>query len=263
MGMFFGIIFLALSSIFTWQLYNLGLNVETSETGVMEDYVSNIRAKGFFTGGDVNSFAGFMVVYIGYILTMIEKKQFSKKYYIVFALALIAILISASRTALGALAVIGILYFFRNLRQNKSYAIIFILLIVGFLFYDQFLLFLDRFSNVDFATQTNVASQGTRIWKWNIYLQYMMGNPDAFLYGNPTEIDFYRAAHNYFVIPLILVLIFHTRMLLIAVHNRKKINAFYIIIPYLMTIFMVNSSGSNQYLLLMLPIMENLQGDQQ
>jgi hypothetical protein len=264
-GFFFGILFLSLSSIFTWQLDAVGLNVETSETGVMEDFASNIRAKGLFTGGDVNTFAGFIVIYIGYILIMIERRDFSKKYYLVLAIALMALLVAASRTALGALAVIVILYYLKNFRKSRNIALIVVFALVVFLFFDQFLMFLNRFDNLSLATQTNVQSQGTRIWKWNMYLQYMLANPESFLFGNTSVIDFYRAAHNYFVntlyrgglVPLSITLFLHIRLFIYAFRRRKILNTLYVIIPYLMTIFMVNSDGSNQYLLFMLPIMES------
>ncbi len=115
-----------------------------------------------------------------------------------------------------------------------------------------------RFQGESTAGQLDVEGTG-RLAKWIIYWDFFLDNPSIFVYGNTKEINYNRASHNFFLqriykvgLLTVFILIFYAKIIRLALKRNKQL--FYVFIPFLLTITMINTDSSGIYLYLFLPL---------
>ena len=237
-GVFLSAILIVISQYFTVELTSL--NLVTFDESEFEGLAANIdhvnRFSGFYDG-DPNSAGIYLLMVIGYIFTILEKKGKGRiAYYLLFIFLLIGVLLSASRTVIVAFGLIALLYLFNNRNQRSSFKILAFLLVLGFLKQDFVLNQLSRFHNAHYQVSTEV--EGNRIVKWYLYMVYMLESPLYIFTGAQKEI-LIRSAHNVYIqafynVGIVPVIAFVSKLRsFISVSVRKNKKAYYIILPFL------------------------------
>ena len=262
LGIIYGIIILCLSSIFTIFLDSINVTVDVSEGGIEGLKSSFLRAMGFFTGGDVNSFAGFLVISFGYFLTRFEKKEYSLFNLLICVLIIYTLFITASRTAFISLFIILAIFLIRNF-SVKSLSRFFIIGLISLLFVNPLIdRVTKRFESSSTYAQFDYDSTG-RLGKAIIYLDYIQRNPEVLIAGYVKPISYNRSPHNYYInliyqtglFLFILVIYLYVKFLRSIIRNHFSM--IYLFLPYLLTILTVDSVGSAIYMYL-LPLVYNL-----
>ena len=147
--------------------------------------------------------------------------------------------------------------------HTSRFAFLFTFVIFYFTFFEQLNLVIDRFFDDTAVAAVNPDKDG-RVAKWIIYSNWLLENPETYLFGNQKHIPFKYAPHNYFIfityhIGLIVLFIFI--VMLIKLLKLMKVNvdrltfkSVYYIIPFPLTLMTVNSFGSAIYLWIFLPL---------
>ncbi len=258
------LITLVLSIIFTVPLALIGAGVK-----VDDDFFSNIsnelnRLAGFYgAGGDVNSLGIFLVSVFAFFLAMYEKMGNIKNYILYFSFAVLGVLMTGSRTAFIALSLVILIFLLTNKSSKSKLSIIVTIILFYFIFYEDINFVLQRFLDPSAVAALDKDQMG-RVGKWILYMNWIVDNPETFILGNQTNIDYKRAPHNYLIfllyhfgiIPLIIFIKLIVNLLSKISMSLNKFtlkNAYYII-PFPLAIMTVNSFGSSIYLWLFLPM---------
>jgi diacylglycerol kinase len=240
-GLIQGTFFLAIMSIFTAFFESHGFYTE----------LLGNRIQGFLGGGNANTLGAFFAMVIGYYLAKYDaNKKIQLIEILVIILAFLTIPLTASRTALGAIAAILIIFSLRNLMTVKGIRLIIIASIVFIISFPLFNSAIERLKIVKEEQFEDISGTSNRIGKWIFYINDMVNNPVTFLRGSDHELIMIRnsrvSAHNLFVqmtfdvglVFLISLLAFYYRFY----RYRKYLyfNVLYILVPLLL----YNMTGS-------------------
>jgi|GEM_PF-6882093 len=270
-----GVILLVLSSVFTTQLADLGfLTTDASES--TESNSSIIRTSGFFAFGDVNSLGGMLSCYLGFLLVLVPHSNKTGLLTTLMGISVIGLIYTGSRTAIAGFSIVLVFFLltqFPRLKTNKKFKWIIIMptgmLLLFYIFQDNFLLVLSRFTEAN--SETDASHTGSRIYKWAVYLEYIWNNPGVWLRGTSEELWLNlgfaywqtRVPHNFYITVLFqcgtLLLMFFLylwyKLVRIAL---KQTDLFLILIPIFAISFYVSDWGYFQYFVIYLPLVNVL-----
>ena len=244
-GVFISAILIVISQYFTVELTSLNLvTFDESEFAGLAANIDHVNRFSGFYDGDPNSAGIYLLMIIGYIFTIIERKGEGRiVYYSLLLFLLIGVLLSASRTVIVAFVLTALLFLFYNRNQKSSFKVLGFLLVLGFVMQDFVLNQLSRFHNAHYQVSTEV--DGNRIVKWYLYIVYMLESPLYFFTGAQKEIPI-RSAHNVYIqvfynvglVPVIALVMKLRSFISKAVRKNRKI--YYVILPFLcITIYVV------------------------
>lgn len=261
LGIQTSIVFLTTTLLISPILSSLGLKL-----GMVNDFfgeISKYRHFGFFGLGDANSLGVLFTIYIGYLFIKNERNKKEKLFNFEYICSIIGILFTASRAAIIALAIIHIIYFFRN-RNEKTIRLVLVMSLVFIAILPISRYSFSRFSNIN--TQFDLNTTSNRIGKWIVYYDYMMERPKSLLFGANEAIIIgkeARAAHNAYiqmvfnagVIPVVFLFLFFW---LYYRHSKKnkdvgvKSTNYYLVIPFVLNTVSVSEWGTFYYFIIFL-----------
>lgn len=234
LGVKFCIVLLTVSTVFSSYLaeFNISSIIMSEETSTGEI----VRSKGIFSAGDINALGSFLVIAIGFFLSIIERKNNLKKYIFLILIAIIGILFTVSRTAFIGLGTVFLVFILRNFRKISGIEFL-VFIIIGFIILQPFILpVISRFS---YAEKEITGEEGTRLYKWILYLTYIHENPQLLNWGIDHTFYYRRGVHNFFIevlfsSGLLIFTIFiyrYFRIIIYAFRKIKYVNIIYMVIP--------------------------------
>jgi len=234
LGVKFSIVLLAITTIFSSYIdsYNLSSITYLEKTEVGEI----VRTSGIFSCGGINALGNFFVIAIGFFLSIVEREKNLNKYIFFIAIAIIGVLFTGSRTAITGLTVISIIFIFRNYKRSAGLKF-FLLIVLGFLILEPFVVsVLVRFYD---SNKQIEGEEGSRLFKWVLYVNYIIENPRILLWGIDHPFWYRRGVHNFFLeiifnSGLIIFTIFiyrYIRIIYTAIKRLKEYNIIYMVIP--------------------------------
>ena len=262
-GMKLSLITLVLSMIFSKFLVYMGVGIgHRVDEEILAD--KGTRFVGLYGGGgDENSAGIFLAGVFGFFIALYEKTGNIKSYVVYLGFAVFGVLLTGSRTAFIALALIILIFLITNKSNVSRFAILIAIVFFYFTFSKQVELVTERFLD-DSAFAAVDPNQKGRVGKWIIYIDWILNNPETLIYGNQSKIDYNRAPHNYFIIvlyqtgiiPLIVLgILFISLLKKIRIYmNAGILKSIYYIIPFPLILLTVNSFGSSIYLWIYLPM---------
>lgn len=260
MGIAWSIIILCLSSLMYPQLASLGIeSFPDDENKLWKHGTIVMRSPGLFGWGDVNAFAGFLVVTIGFYFARIENGAKFIRFFPLLALSTVSVFVCSSRTSMASFLMVTIIFLIRN-RKNKQFLPLFIgMIFISVAFSSLITSGLSRFSDPDLKNehvslgrQVDPYTIGTRPWKWIYNIEYALKYPDVFLFGKTRIMPFYVDPHNYFVSILVdsgsvflcIYLYLSFKIIRLGFRRNTRYYLFYFYLPAFCSISTVSSYGS-------------------
>lgn len=266
-----GILILIFSSVFTNQLSRLGFLV-TDASEVLSSFEIINRKSGYFAFGDVNSLGGLLATYFGFIFTLYYFGKLSRSTLILIVPVLFGIIYTGSRTAIISLLLIVIIVLITKYPGNKvefKYLYVgllsFAIIIFSIFLPQQVHLVFERFFTIE--SHADISNQGSRMYKWLYYLDFIFSNPKTLIIGTHQELylnlgrNYWQARvpHNFYItvlfhsgiILLLLLFVAWIRTFKIALRHRIFL---LIIIPTFLISINVSDWGYFQYFIIFLPI---------
>jgi hypothetical protein len=249
--------------LFTEPLIRMGADIANKKIFFDRPDLSN-RFSGFYgAGGDQNSAGVFLAGVFGFFVSLFEKTGNIKKYIFFMGFAVLGVLLTGSRTAFMALALVILIFMITNKSGSAKFAILIAIVIFYFIFSKQLDLVFQRFLDPSAEAAVDPKADG-RVWKWIFYTEWMLDNPETFYAGNLKNLPLFYAPHNYFIFivyhsGLIMLLIFLSLFVKMLSYikfktDKNTLKNVYYIIPFPFILMTVNSFGSSIYLWLYLPI---------
>lgn len=254
-GIFISIFVIVLSQISTPHLAQIGLY--TFDDSEFAGLARNIESIGRFSGiynGDPNSAGAYLAMIIGFLFIKIEKKEMVKYANVIIIVAIMGILLTASRTVISSLFLITIIFIINNRTRKSAFYLITFLLLLFFGLNSFIMNQLSRFHDAGLQVDTNV--EGNRIMKWVHYMTFMSENPVYFITGSQEEIN-NRSAHNVFVQMVFNIGILPTTVFFLSLAKsgmtmlKNNSHSIYYIIPFIfITMFVGELTEVSLFLLL-------------
>ncbi len=196
-GIFFSVLFLFVSQVFSETLFSYGFDRVTKEF----ELFSFVRFQGLYGGGgDVNSLGGFYVVVIGFVLANFDyRNRINLSELVVLIFSVLGLLLTASRTAIIALIVVLVIFLFKNLRNRISFLMSLFFIIFFFAFSNLIIDQTSRFNTQNMQYTLNEESGAGRVAIWEHYASFIVNHPTTYFFGNIVNINIDKSPHNIFI----------------------------------------------------------------
>jgi hypothetical protein len=251
-----GLITIAFSMLIVEPMIDFGFYLSENEYALNEVEGGTIRAMGLYrAGGDTNSVAGFFLIAFGFYLAQYEKTKKIKPFLFLFALTILGLFLTASRTGMIALTLMLLLFFVRNFKSRELPKLIFFGA-VFFLFSSTLVLkSFERFY-ADSAKRALNKENDARLGYYYIYGNYFIENPEVMLAGYTNDQIWYkRPPHNFFLLMLYnagflfptLFLLYLFKIVKEGKKTSKHLYLMYMVIPMFLILSTINSEGAATY----------------
>ena len=256
MGVFFGVLNQAVYCFLSPVLPELGFYSLGTEAFFASSGTADVsRYIGVMGNGDSNTLGAFFVMSVGFFLSRPDSFNKSTLIKIVAALCVLAVALTASRTAFLSLALIGMLFLSKRGSGKIKFQLILGVILIAALSSPLWDTLLSRLSGAG-AEQLNTDTSSNRIGKWLLYFDHFVSHPTTFLYGSSEVIligfkDIFIAAHNFYIqvvynAGLVFLVLFakqYMSILKLMIDNFSNFRLIFILIPFMAITFFVSDFG--------------------
>lgn len=266
-AVFLGVLNMAVFCFLSPILPDLGFySLGTEMVGIARDADEHNRFTGVIGDGDSNTLGAFFVIACGYYLARPVALRRSMLLKIAVVLASIGIALTASRTALISLGMVGLLFFSTpgkgKLKTQIAVGVI-LMMIAAAPLWETVLIRLTESG----SEQLDIRSTGNRIGKWIFYFEHFQAVPSTLIFGSPEMIfagfnNRFLVAHNFYIqvvynagIPFLLGFFYlYSRIFSTMIRGVSQYRIDMLVLPLLAITFFVSDVGAFIYFIIFLAL---------
>ncbi|MFT4680873.1 MAG: hypothetical protein ACI9FU_000342 [Granulosicoccus sp.] len=266
-GVFLGVLNMGVFCFLSPLLPDLGFySLGTEMVGIARDADAHNRFTGVIGDGDSNTLGAFFVIACGFYMARPVALRRSMLLKTVVGLGSIGIALTASRTALLSLFMLGLLFFSSpgkgKLKMQIAIGVIFMLIAAAPLWETVFARLTESGSD-----QLNTQSTGNRIGKWLFYFEHFKAVPSTFIAGSPKMIfagfnNKFLVAHNFYIqviynagaLFLAGFIFLYSRIFSLMMRGISQYRIDMLILPLLAITFFVSDTGAFIYFIIFLSL---------
>ena len=217
------------------------------------------RYVGVMGNGDSNSLGVFFVIAIGFYLSRAASFNRSLAIKLLCGLCVLAIALTASRTAFLSLIIVGMIFLFKGGSKKVRIQLIFGSLLIAAISSPLWDTLMVRLTGAG-AEQLSTDTSSNRIGKWLLYFQHFIDNPTTFIWGSSKTLfigfnEIFIVAHNFYIqvvynAGLVFLFLFLNQLIKLFKLILNKIsvyNLIYIVVPFLAITLFVSDYGIFMY----------------
>ncbi len=253
-------IIIAISTIFSFDLINLGIHTtEMNKDSLITIGNNFIRRSGVFAFGDENSVAGFLSIASLILFSVYSKNKQYIKFIILFVFIVLAIVATGSRAGFLCLLLSSLSIIFQNRGFSyKFFSFSFVIIMISsFYLTGYFNPILERF--LDTENLLDSSNIGGRVGGWIFYIDYILSNFKVLFLGSWENIyditrtygSYGRVAHNFFItlvykwgiLPLFLLIYFFKRYIQTIIQSDYYLIYFSILLQFIFMLMTLSDIG--------------------